>query len=130
LVGVAIGDAVIGAWRVKYVHKLLRPEAYIATYIDDQWRPLLDAHKSPEYVSAEAAVAGAASTVLVSLYGDRYQLVDKSAGFAARSYGSFDDAALEAGESQLYGGVAFPMGVDEGLRYGRCHADATSPLLP
>ncbi len=127
----AMAEALIGVFEVKYHHNLLRPETYIGRYIVSGWRPLLETPDSPEYVSSGAAVAAAMSTVLTARYGDHYALNDRAAqGFEPRAYDSFESAASEAAEAELWGGIAFPMGVDEGLRFGRCHGDDAAALLP
>jgi hypothetical protein len=41
-------------------------------------------------------------------------------GHPVRRYRSFHEAADEAAESRLYGGIHFPMGNENGIVLGRC----------
>jgi hypothetical protein len=41
-------------------------------------------------------------------------------GFSPRTFESFEEAAEEAAVSRLYGGIHYPMAVDNGLIQGQC----------
>ena len=48
---VALADAFISCWDEKYRSRVIRPETYINTYIDQSWLPLLQTPPFPEYTS-------------------------------------------------------------------------------
>jgi hypothetical protein len=50
------------------------------------------------------------------------------AGFAPRSFSSFDEAAAEAATSRLYGGIHFRSAIELGLVQGKCIGERVSAL--
>jgi hypothetical protein len=122
LAGIAMGDAFICCWTEKYRYNLLRPVTYIQSHIDAGWVPPLATPPFPEYVSGHSVVSGAASRVLSCLVGE-VAFTDHThddAGYAPRSFESVGEAAAEAAVSRLYGGIHYPMAIDEGLAQGEC----------
>lgn len=102
---VAIMDAYIATWRVKYDWLSARPITVIRDTLDPGFEPHLPTPGFPGYVGGHAAVSGAAATVLAaSLPGARDELLRQAA---------------EAARSRLYGGIHFASDNDEGLRLGR-----------
>ena len=125
-VGIAVNDAFISCWDEKYRSYLLRPETYIQNQIDDEWQPTIDAPPFPEYTSGHSNVSGAASTVMTQILGE-FSFEDRThvdRGKSARSFESFEEAAREAGQSRIYGGIHYPMANEAGLDQGRCVAEA------
>jgi hypothetical protein len=126
-VGMAVSDAFIACWQVKYQYNVMRPITYIQNIIDSTWnRPAitdpLTTPPFPEYPSGHSVQSGAASTVLAALYGDSFAFVDHThdlAGMTSRSFGSFADFAREAAISRLYGGIHCRSAIDNGLEQGR-----------
>ena len=121
--GVAMADAFIGCWHEKTEYNLLRPVTYIRRVIDKGWTPLLNTPPFPEYPSGHSTVSGAAATVLTAALGENYAYEDfthEREGLDGRAYGSFWDAAQEAGISRLYGGIHFRAAIEQGLAQGRC----------
>ena len=126
LVGVAVGDAFISCWYQKYFYNLVRPETYIQRFIDPTWQPLVATPPFPEYTSGHSVQSGATNAVLVALFGD-VPIVDEThahRGFAPRAFDSLSAAFEEAAISRLYGGIHYPMGIDEGIPQGRCVGQA------
>lgn len=126
LVGIAVGDAFISCWHGKYVYNLLRPETYIQRFIDPTWTPLIATPPFPEYPSGHSVQSGATHVVLAALFGDE-PFVDSThaaRGLAPRAFASLTAAFDEAALSRLYGGIHYPMGIDEGLPEGRCIGQA------
>jgi hypothetical protein len=126
LVGIAVGDAFISCWYEKYLYNLLRPETYIQRFIDPTWRPLIATPPFPEYTSGHSVQSGATNVVLAGLFGDE-PFVDSThaaRGLAPRAFDSLTAAFDEAALSRLYGGIHYPMGIDEGLPEGRCVGQA------
>jgi PAP2 superfamily protein len=121
---VAMGDAFISCWRVKYIHNLLRPVTAIRQLIDPVWLPLLTTPPFPEYTSGHSVCSGAAGHVMTTLLGT-FAFTDTTHGtaFPPRTFASFNAAALEAADSRFYGGIHYPMAItrgnDQGTLIGR-----------
>jgi hypothetical protein len=126
--GIAVADAFIGCWYVKYQHNRVRPIAYIQAVIDPQWNhpaptdPVITP-PFPEYPSGHSTEIAAAATVLGALFGEDYLVIDRTQerlGFEPRVFDSFAAVAEEAALSRLYGGIHFRSGNEGGLAQGRC----------
>jgi membrane-associated phospholipid phosphatase len=102
-VHVAIYDAMVSAWRWKYLYKRVRPSA-----LNHSLTTAIPNPNSPSYPSEHAVAAGAASTVLAYLF-------PTDAEF-------FRAKAEEAGRSRLLAGVDYPSDVAAGLELGRAAA--------
>jgi len=123
-VNMALSDAFISAWVVKYEVMLLRPETYIQTYIQRNWQPYVSSPAFPEYPSGHSVVSGAASEVLTSLLGavaftDRTHLIYDHEPLQ-RSFTSFEHAEQEAAFSRMFGGIHYRAAIENGVRQGRC----------
>ena len=130
--GIALADAFISCWRVKYKHNLLRPITYVRATIDSSWgNPLpLVTPPFPEYTSGHSVQAAAAAAVLTAQFG-AVGFVDHThdgRGLPPRSFTSFEDAASEAAMSRLYGGIHFRAAIERGLAQGRCVAERAAAL--
>jgi hypothetical protein len=126
LAGMAMGDAFISTWALKYEVLLLRPETYIHEYIRRSWQPYIQTPPFPEYPSGHSVVSGAASEVLTTMFGvvaftDRTHVIYKHEPLV-RSFTSFVAAADEAAISRLYGGIHYRVAIENGLRQGQCVA--------
>ncbi|MGH2673816.1 MAG: vanadium-dependent haloperoxidase [Actinomycetota bacterium] len=111
-VGLAVGDAFIACWNVKYRYNLLRPVTYIQRRIDPTWSSLLRTPPFPEYTSGHSIQSGAWAQVMTDLFGTMAftDHTNDDRGFEPRSFSSFFEAAREAAISRLYGGHPFPPG--------------------
>lgn len=123
-IGIAVCDAFIACWNVKYRHNLLRPITYIRSHIDPAWGdPLpLVTPPFPEYTSGHSVQSAAAAEVLTATFGT-VAFTDHThdaRGLAPRSFGSFAAFAQEAAISRLYGGIHFRSAIERGLEQGRC----------
>ncbi len=121
--GLAVHEAGISAWTMKYQENVVRPEPYIQRYIDPTWEPFLDTPNFPEYPSGHATFGAATAEVLTELLGvvaftDNGGIVDDMG--RSRSFTSLEAAAYENGLSRLYGGIHYRMGMEAGLRQGEC----------
>lgn len=121
--GIALADAFIGCWRVKYRDNLLRPITYIRATIDPGWGdPLpLVTPPFPEYTSGHSIQSAAAAAVLTAQFGAMAfdDHTHDARGLAPRSFASFEEAATEAAISRLYGGIHFRGAIEQGLVQGR-----------
>ena len=119
---IALMDAFISCWDEKYRSNLVRPETLINTYIDENWKPVLQTPPFPEYTSGHSVISGAASTALTSIFGDNFAFDDDTEvpyGLPVRSFTSFNSAADEAAISRMYGGIHYRKAVEIGVKQGR-----------
>ncbi|MFP5317281.1 MAG: vanadium-dependent haloperoxidase [Acidimicrobiia bacterium] len=121
-VGIAVADAFICCWKVKFTVNLLRPVSYVRQVIDPAWTPLLTTPPFPEFPSGHSTQSAAAATVLTSLFGSRSftDHTHDARGLPPRTFSSFNQAAAEAAMSRLYGGIHFISGIQQGLNQGYC----------
>lgn len=122
LVTLAQSDAFIGIWHEKYRTNLIRPVTYIRRYIDSTWTPAIVTPAFPEYPSGHSGQSASAAAVLTAMFGDVpfEDSTNLALGHAVRRYRSFTQAADEAAQSRLYGGIHYPMGNENGKVLGRC----------
>jgi hypothetical protein len=107
---IALFDAFIQCWNVKYTYNTMRPETVIDKYFDPNWRPHLQTPPFPEYTCGHCTISAAAAEALSSEFGDKFAYTDTTElefGIKARSYPSFRDAALETMYSRSYGGIHY-----------------------
>jgi hypothetical protein len=119
---VGLADAFIACWDEKYRSNLIRPETAIHTHWDEDWQPVLQTPPFPEYTSGHSVVSTTAAHLLTGLYGDDFSFndtVEVVYGLPERSYPSFAAAAEEAAISRVYGGIHYPVAVDQGVWQGR-----------
>lgn len=142
----ALADAGIASWDAKYAFDLWRPIDAIRqagadgnplTSADSAWTPLLVTPSFPTYTSGHSTFSGAAAAVLTEIFGDDYAFTtradrgstgawppsDDVTGLAVRDFSSFWEAAEEAGQSRIYGGIHFRFdntaGLDAGEQVGK-----------
>ena len=130
LVDIALADAGIEAWGIKYQDDTARPVRVIRDGLgginplitaDASWTPLWSTPSFPSYVSGHSTFSAAAAAVLDSVYGDEDSFTDPgdpSLNLAPRHFASFDAAAQEAGISRIYGGIHFESDNLAGLALG------------
>jgi hypothetical protein len=104
-VNVAMYDALVAAWHVKYRYWTVRPVTAIRERYDAEFLPYLITPAFPSYVSGHAAVSAAAAEVLSHYFPERAEQLAAMAQAAA--------------DSRLYGGIHFRSDDEEGLRLGR-----------
>jgi hypothetical protein len=132
-VGIAVADAFISCWDTKYTYNLLRPVTYIQQVIDATWLPLIPTPPFPEYASGHSTQSMAAASQLTALFGVRTFTdtthLDHGLALEPRTFTSFEEAALEAAMSRLYGGIHYPFGNEAGLGQGECVGKAMAQRL-
>jgi hypothetical protein len=130
LLNVALADAAIVCWDMKFACNLWRPITAIReaetdgndqTQPDPQWLPLLDTPPFPSCTSGHSTFSGAAAQALALFFGrDDVRFTDlPETGRRSRSYTGFWQAAQEAGRSRIYGGIHFEFDNQAGLESGR-----------
>jgi membrane-associated phospholipid phosphatase len=127
----ALADAFVSAWAYKFRLNLIRPRTFIRQTMDSTWEPAIPTPPFPEYLSGHSTVSAAAAGVLTSLLGPIpfKDSTNVSIGHPARPFDSFNAAAVEAGQSRIYGGIHFPSGNVEGRRLGECIAHRITERL-
>jgi len=129
LVNVASADAVIACWEAKYTYVFWRPITAIRlastdgnpnTTEDPAWTPLLITPNFPEYPSGHATVSPAAATVLGTYFGNdaEFTLTSETVPGVVRYYSSFTQAADEAFNARIYGGIHFRSACRDGRALG------------
>lgn len=131
LLNIGLADAAICCWNAKYVYTFWRPVTAIndprasqinpATSSDPTWTPLWKTPNFPSYTSGHSTFSGTADVILSSIFGNNVKFTigsDDMPGYS-RSFASFTQAADEAGESRVFGGIHFEFDNHAGLRVGR-----------
>jgi hypothetical protein len=131
LLGIAMADAFICCWDMKYKQNLLRPITYIREQINPTWSPLLTTPNFPEYTSGHSTSSGAAAEVLTQYLGTQSFLdsTNLNLGLTPRYFSSFEAAAQEASISRVYGGIHFREACTNGILMGRCVANQLKDRL-
>lgn len=107
---IAMFDAFIQCWDVKFEYNTVRPETVINRFIDPQWQPYLQTPPFPEYTCGHSTCSSAAAEALTSVFGDNFSYTDTTElefGIKSRSYKSFRTAAEENNWARFYGGIHF-----------------------
>jgi hypothetical protein len=117
LLNIATADAAICAWDAKFYFDFWRPITGIRladldgnglTQADPTWAPLLVTPPFPSYTSGHSTFSGASAAVLANYFGsDEIPFSTTSDGLPGviRSFDRFSQAAEEAGQSRIYGGI-------------------------
>ena len=120
----ALSDALVACWGLKYRYNIERPRTYINRVIQRDWQPYIEDPPFPSYPAGHAMLSAAAAAVLENAFGSSYQLTDYThdgrqeyAGMP-RTFHSFTEMAHENALSRLWAGVHFRMDCDEGARLG------------
>lgn len=122
---IALFDAFIQCWQVKYTYNTVRPETVINKYIDPNWRPYLQTPGFPEYTCGHSTVSSSAAEALTDIYGDNFAYTDSTElefGIKNRNFTSFRQAALENNSARFYGGIHFHpsciVSTEQGMKIG------------
>jgi PAP2 superfamily len=119
---IALFDAFIQCWNIKYIYNTIRPETVINKYFDPNWRPHLQTPPFPEYTCGHCTISASAAEVLTQIFGDNFSYTDSTEmefGIKSRSFTSFRNAALETKISRFYGGIHYNYCCDRSNTLGR-----------
>lgn len=120
-VAVGLFDVFISCWDEKYRSEVVRPETYIAKYIDATWLPIIITPPFPEYTSGHSCVSGASSAILSTIFGENTAFTDSTEvqfGIPPRSFTSYKEAANQAAFSRMYAGIHYRPACEVGLTQG------------
>ncbi len=132
--GMSLADAFISCWKCKYTFNLLRPVSYIQQNIDATWNPILSTPPFPEFTSGHSSQSGAFAIIMTNKFGNNYRFTDNThanrsdINGSPRTYNSFNEMALEAANSRLYGGIHYREGNESGIKQGELIGDAVLGL--
>ena len=132
LVNLAMADAYIAGFKIRYVYDSWRPVTAIregdhdgndATVGDPTWDSHQNTPAVSDYPSTQSTFSSAAAVVLASvLGGDQASFSFKSGKpfeGITRSFTSFSQAARESADSRVYAGIHFRSACEDGLDLGR-----------
>ncbi|MCB9196311.1 MAG: vanadium-dependent haloperoxidase [Flavobacteriales bacterium] len=123
--GIALNDAVIECWRLKYEFNFIRPISYINRYINKDFKPVLVTPPFPEFPSGHSFQAGAALEVFKFFFDDNTLIVDdtnvdrKDIKGKTYTYHSFTEMCNEMSLSRYYGGIHYLKTLELSREYGR-----------
>jgi hypothetical protein len=129
-VGIAVADAFINCWKIKYIHFSERPSTFINENIDETWIAFWPDPPFPAFPSGHAMQAGAVATVLTDMFGENFSIKDdchagrpadeeRNVQFKSRSFESFWQVAEETANSRFYGGIHTQQDNKVGLQEGK-----------
>jgi hypothetical protein len=132
LMNLAMADAYISGFKIRYVYDLWRPITAIregdsdgndATAGDPAWDSQQNTPPVSEYPSTQSTFSGAAAVVLArTLGGDQAAFSFRSGKpfeGITRSFTSFSQAARESADSRVFAGIHFRSSCEDGLALGQ-----------
>lgn len=125
VLNMATADAAITSWDMKFHYDYFRPVTAIRAMEDPTWTPLIATPQFQAYSSGHSTFSSAGAAVLAAMYGDStpfsLTVTDPSLGLfdVTRSFNGFAEAAAEAGQSRIYGGIHWQFDNTAGLTSGR-----------
>ncbi len=131
LLSISEADAAIVAWDMKYAYGHWRPitgireaasDGNAATVADPSWTPFITTPNFPAYTSGHSSFSGAAARLLGLVFGQDDLAFDTTTAAmpgVVRAFDGFWEAAEEAGQSRIYGGIHWQYDNQVGLHTGR-----------
>src|SRR5215831_5826952 len=131
IMNMAMADAYIAGWKIRYVYDSWRPVTAIregdsdgndATVGDPSWDSLQNTPSVSDYPSTQSMFSAAAAAVLATILGDQVKFTavsGKPFEGISRSFTSFSQAAKESADSRVFAGIHFRSACDDGLAAGR-----------
>ncbi|HXV76448.1 MAG TPA: vanadium-dependent haloperoxidase [Candidatus Polarisedimenticolaceae bacterium] len=143
LLSIVQADGAIVSWDNKYHHDYVRPYTAITAEADDDgnpetasdpgWSTLIPSPPFPSYTSGHSTFSGGSARLLGHYFGtdavsfcapspDPQRWPEQLEG-VVRCWNSLAEAAEEAGQSRIYGGIHWQYDNQQGLDSGRALAD-------
>lgn len=129
--GLAVADAFMHCWKIKYTYHNERPSSFVRRNINPNFFQYWPEPPFPAFPSGHSTQAAASATVWEGVFGTAFSFTDttntnQTRIFPAfrildynRSFNTLWDAALEAGQSRIYGGIHTQQDNETGLSEGR-----------
>ena len=126
-VGIALAEAQINCWKIKYTELVDRPTRYIRNVLGHTgWTSTIGIHPHPEFPSGHSQTGGAFAGAMTSIFGSSYPITVHTydhLGKPSRSYASFSDMADSISMSRVYGGIHYKYTCQESKKQGWKIAD-------
>ena len=132
LMNIAMADAYIAGFKIRYEYDLWRPVTAIregdhdgndATAGDPAWDSHQNTPAVSDYPSTQSTFSAAAAVTLASALGGDQATFTVTSGKPfegiTRSFTSFSQAARESADSRVYAGIHFRSACEDGLALGR-----------
>jgi hypothetical protein len=125
----AMQDAFILCWEVKYSTNFIRPITYIQQYIDPKFNSFIATPSFPEFTSGHSFQSGTAVTILAKFLPDCKNFSDKTnvkrtdINGTPRTFSDFETMGKEISISRFYGGIHFKSTLDVSFKAGQNLAD-------
>jgi hypothetical protein len=114
-VGMAVADAFINCWKCKYTYHAERPFTFIKQFIDAEYVQFWPEPPFPAFSSGHATQSAAAATVMESVFGKNFRLIDNTyenrhadfqgITYKSRVFANIWETAVECANSRFYGGI-------------------------
>ena len=141
LMNIAMADAYIAGFKIRYVYDSWRPVTAIregdndgndATVGDPTWDSHQNTPSVSDYPSTQSTFSAAAAVALASALGGDQASFTVTSGppfdGITRSFTSFSQAARESADSRVYAGIHFRSACEDGLVLGRKIGRRTATL--
>jgi hypothetical protein len=141
LMNIAMADAYIAGFKIRYVYDSWRPVTAIregdndgndATVGDPTWDSHQNTPSVSDYPSTQSTFSAAAAVALASALGGDQASFTVTSGKPfdgiTRSFTSFSQAARESADSRVYAGIHFRSACEDGLVLGRKIGQRTAAL--
>jgi hypothetical protein len=138
LLAVATADAMVAVFEAKYEYEFWRPITAIRngdednnpdTERDATWEPLGPTPMHPEYPCAHCIIAGAAGTVMQSVFGTgtlpEFSLTTPTAPGVTHKWTTLDDYIAEPSNARVWSGIHYRFSAEVGTDMGRKIAQYT-----
>ena len=122
-VSIAMNDAAIGCFKVKFQYNQQRPVTFARTVLGEAtWTPIVVTPPFPDFLSAHSSLAGSFAEILEGFFGTNYNFTDHTFDFqgqSSRFYSSFDALIQDISDARFYGGIHSRFSCSEGAKLGR-----------
>ena len=126
-VGIALAEAQINCWKIKYTVLVDRPTRYIRNVLGQAgWTSTIGIHPHPEFPSGHSQTGGAFAGAMTRIFGDDFPVTVHTydnLGKPSRPYASFSAMADNIGISRVYGGIHYKYTCEESKKQGWKIAD-------
>lgn len=116
--GLAMHDGYVLAWKAKYRYPIMRPQTFIAAYLDSRYRPPLESPPTPEYVSDHALVATATIRILQDAFAQPYPQIERitdrthvERGLLPRDYRTLDELLADILAAERWSGTHYDFSI-------------------
>lgn len=129
--GLAVADGFMHCWKIKYTYHNERPSTFVRRTFDPNFYQYWPEPPFPAFPSGHSTQSAASATVWEGVFGTAFSFTDNTNTGQlrffpifrmldfTRTFNTIWDAALEAGQSRIYGGIHTQQDNETGLSEGR-----------